>query len=201
MSISVSLQSTSLNKDFLNMGGHHLILGKIPDFITGEIIDDSLDERYRQQIAQGLVNQKGYSKEDIISRQKIFISAGKNQASIFLDFQVAVDNLIGVVIKYGPGSIVTRRRPALSFSRIVRPYQVPIVVVTNGQEAEILDGCTGKIISLGIENIPTKSTLKEIVSSNALTYITKKRFEMESRILYAYEVDGSCPCDDTICRI
>lgn len=183
------------------MNGHHLILGKIPDFITGETIDDTLDERYRQQIAQLLVEQKGYSKKDIISRQRIVIAAGEKRASIPLDFQVSVDNLIGMVIKYGPGSIVTRRRPAISFSRIVCPYQVPIVVVTNGQDAEILAGCSGKIISLGFQTIPSRSTLKEILSSNALICITKKQFEMESRILYAYEVDGSCPCDDTICRI
>jgi hypothetical protein len=183
------------------MGGHHLILGKIPDFITGETVDDTLDERYRQQIAQLLVNQKGFSKKDIIARQKIVVAAGENQASIPLDFQVSVDNLIGIVIKYGPGSIVTRRRPALSFSRIVRPYQVPIVVVTNGINAEIIKGRSGKIISLGLENIPSKSALKEILFSNSLSLISKKQFEMESRILYAYEVDGSCPCDDTICRL
>ena len=31
--------------------------------------------------------------------------------------------------------------------------------------------------------------------------ISANRVEMESRIVYAYEVDGSCPCDDTICRL
>ena len=30
------------------MGGHHLILGKLSDLLTGEVLDDTLDERYRQ---------------------------------------------------------------------------------------------------------------------------------------------------------
>ncbi|MCK7466807.1 MAG: hypothetical protein MZU91_00755 [Desulfosudis oleivorans] len=42
------------------MAGHHLILGKLTDFLTGEILDDTLDERYRQKIARWLVEQKGY---------------------------------------------------------------------------------------------------------------------------------------------
>ena len=35
------------------MAGHHLILGKLADFLTGDILDDTLDERYRQAIAEG----------------------------------------------------------------------------------------------------------------------------------------------------
>ena len=31
--------------------------------------------------------------------------------------------------------------------------------------------------------------------------IAAERAEMESRIIYAFEVDGSCPCDDSICRL
>jgi hypothetical protein len=183
------------------MEGHHLILGKLVDCITGEILNDTLDERYRQQLAHLLVEKKGYLKTDITSRQGILISAGQNRARLPLDFQVMVSSVIGMIIKFGPGSIVTRRRPALALSRVSAPYQIPVVVVTNGQTAEILDGGSGKIIFHGLDAIPTKTRLKEIVAGFNLVTISKKRFEMESRILYAFEIDGSCPCDDTICRL
>ncbi|MCK7503858.1 MAG: hypothetical protein MZV70_06955 [Desulfobacterales bacterium] len=48
-----------------SMGGHHLILGKLTDFLTGEVLDDTLDERYRQKIARWLVEQKGYDLPEI----------------------------------------------------------------------------------------------------------------------------------------
>jgi hypothetical protein len=89
----------------------------------------------------------------------------------------------------------------LSISRISAPHQIPVVVVTNGKTADILDGGTGKIISHGLENIPPKDHLKQIVADTKLLTITKKQFELESRILYAYEIDGACPCDDTICKL
>lgn len=183
------------------MTGHHLILGKLVDFITGETLDDTLDERYRQALAHLLVEQKGYFKTDIRPRNNIMVSAGRNRAYLPLDFQVAVSSVMGMIIKYGPGSIVTRHRPALALSRVVAPYQIPVVVVTNGRTADILDGGSGKILSHGLETLPPMTRLKEIVSKTPLLPISKKRFDLESRILYAYEIDGACPCDDTVCRL
>jgi hypothetical protein len=83
----------------------------------------------------------------------------------------------------------------------VAPYQVPIAVVTNGEDADILEGATGKIISSGLESIPVQAALVQRAEKTDFDPISTKQAEMESRILYAFEVDGSCPCDDTICRL
>ena len=183
------------------MEGHHLILGKTTDYITGEIIEDTHDERYRQNIARFLVNEKSYNKSDIKPRHKLLVRAGEKKAIIMADFLITLQNRILMIIKYGPGSIITRHRPALSASRLVAPYQVPVVVVTNGVDADILDGPTGKVISSGLDAIPPKQELLKLSGKIVFGEIPENRAEAESRILYAYEVDGSCPCDDTICRI
>ena len=60
------------------MGGHHLILGEICDFITGEIVEDSHDERYRQKIARFLVADKGYAKTDIQPRNLLSVASGRD---------------------------------------------------------------------------------------------------------------------------
>ena len=146
------------------MDGHHLILGELVDHITGEIINDTHDERYRQKIARLLINRKEYFRSDIKPRQELLVKAGDNRAIIKIDFLIHVSNRIGMVIKYGPGSIVTRRRSVLAASRLVTLYQVPIAVVTNGEDAEILDGFSGNVISRGLGSIPSKSQLTDIVS-------------------------------------
>lgn len=183
------------------MDGHHLILGKTTDYITGEVIEDTHDERYRQNIARLLVNEKSYNKSDIKPHHELLIRAGEKKAIIRVDFLISTENRILMIIKYGPGSIITRHRPALSASRLVAPYQVPVVVVTNGVDADILDGSTGKIISSGFDAIPKKPELLKLSEKFVFSEIPENRAEAESRILYVYEVDGSCPCDDTICRI
>ena len=62
------------------MQGHHLILGELVDFISGEILVDTHDERHRQKLARLLVNQKGFLKKEIRPRLDLLVSAGKKSA-------------------------------------------------------------------------------------------------------------------------
>ena len=183
------------------MAGHHLILGERIDFITGETIIDTHDERYRQKIARLLINYKGYQKKDIKPRQDLLVQAGSKRAIIKIDFLVKFSSKVCMIIKFGPGSIVTRRRPLLAASRILAPYQIPIAVVTNGENAEILEGASGRVISRGLETIPSRQQLIEIAHVDLFNRISAERMEKESRILYCYEVDGSCPCDENVCKL
>ncbi|MFC1811071.1 type I restriction enzyme HsdR N-terminal domain-containing protein [Thermodesulfobacteriota bacterium] len=181
--------------------GHHLILGELIDFITGETLEDTHDERYRQKIARLLVKHKGYDKTDIKPRCDLIASAGEKQAIVKIDFSVNLSGKICMIIKYGPGSLVTRHRPALAASRLLAPYQIPVVVVTNGEDADIIEGSSGKLLSKGLDSIPSKPQLINRIANEQFGPITGKQAEWESRIFYAFEVDGSCPCDDTVCRL
>jgi hypothetical protein len=174
-------------------------MGNLDDFITGETLKDTHDERYRQRMARLLVNRKGYVKSDIVPRKNLIVQAGDNRAAIKIDFLVYLSGRTCMIINFGPGSIVTRRRSLLAVSRILEPYQIPVVVVTNGEDAEILDGSSGDVISWGLDTLPSKSQLKEIAAGNNFKPIAADRAEMESRIAYCYEGDGSCPCDEDIC--
>jgi len=183
------------------MNGHHLILGELDDLITGEIIKDTHDERYRQKIAGLLVDRKGYLKSDIQPRQSLLVQAGDNRAIIKIDFIISLSDRQCMLIKYGPGSLVTRHRPALAAARLAAPYQIPVAVVTNGEDAEILAGTSAKVLARGLDGIPSKSELHEMADRFGFHPIPAARAAMESRILYCYEIDDSCPCDEDICRI
>ena len=183
------------------MSGHQLILGELVDFITGKTLKDTHDERYRQKIARLLVNQKGYLKADIETRKELRVEADAKKAILKIDFVITLADRICMVIKYGPGSLVTRRRSALAVSRLIAPEQVPIAVITNGEDAEIINGTTGEIIAQGLDSIPAKPELETLSAAEASMAISDKQAEMEQRILYCYEVDDSCECDDDVCRL
>jgi len=142
------------------------------------------------------VEHKGYLKKEIEPGRKLFITAANKKAVLNIDYTIKLAGKICTILKYGPGSLVTRRRPALAASRLVAPYQVPVVVVTNGEDADILDGATGKVISMGLESIPDKAELIDKIAKIHFDPISHKQAEMESKIIYAFEVDGSCMCDD-----
>ena len=174
------------------MKSGHLKLGELVDFITGETIEDTHDERYRQKLARLLVEKKGYNKNEIKSSLELPVSAGANKAVVKIDFLITLSDKICMVIKYSPGSLVTRHRPVLAASRLVAPYQVPIAVITNGEDADVLDGYTNEVISTGFESIPDKQQLTKRVADIHFEPISSRRAEMESRIIYAFEIDGSC---------
>ncbi|VEN73908.1 conserved hypothetical protein [Candidatus Desulfarcum epimagneticum] len=182
-------------------GGHHLILGELTDILTGETIPDTHDERYRQKIASILLRQKGYSKDDIRSRREIMVAAGEKRAILKVDFEIFSGEKTLMVIQYGPGSLLTRRRPALALARLAARGEVPVVVVTNGEDAEILDGQTGEASARGPGAIPSRRALFEKWEDRPLASLDETRLDLEGRIAYAYEVDGACPCDDSICRL
>lgn len=183
------------------MTGHHLILGKLADVLTGETLDDTLDERYRQKIARRLVERGGYRPDEIEPRRELLLRADDRRAVIKVDFVVRLEGRAAMVIRFGPGSIVSRERPTLAVSRLIEAYQIPVAVITNGEDAEILDGGSGKVVGRGLEAIPAKADLAERVRNFAFPAISPEKALMESRIAYCYEVDGACPCDDTICRL
>jgi hypothetical protein len=184
-----------------NKQGHHLILGELVDFISGDTLEDTHDERYRQKLARLLVKQKGYPKNEIEARCELVVNAGEKRAMVKIEFAVNLFGKICMIIKYGPGSIVTRHRPALAASRLAASYQIPVVVVTNGEDADILEGSSGRVISRGVASIPSRIELMSRVENVQFKRISEERAEWESRIFYAFEVDGSCPCDDTVCRL
>lgn len=183
------------------MDGHHLILGELDDFVTGEILKDTHDERYRQSIARFLVEKKGYRKKDILPRQALRVTAGEKCAVVKIDFSIVADDRVCMIIRYAPGSLVTRHRPSLAVSRTLKPYQIPVVVVTNGIEADIIDGRSAKVTARGLEGIPSRHELLAKIQAHEFVEIPTSRAEKESRIIFAFDVDDVCPCDDTICRI
>ena len=117
-----------------------------------------------------------------------------------VDFVVTVDGTAFMVIRYGPGSIVTRERPALAAARILTQYLVPCTVVTNGEDAEILDTRTGEVVGTGIDSIPDKTTARQQLSQIKLQHLSPERSDTEKRILSAYDwLEHSLECDDDWC--
>ena len=183
------------------MNGHHLILGQITDYISGKILDDTLDERHRQQIGRLLIEQKLYERTSITSRHELQVQADGKCALLLITYLIRLAGRIAMLIQYGPGSLVTRHRPALAMGRLVADYQVPVIVVTNGENANILAGESGTPIANGLVHIPNRHQLVDIIKDHTWPTVTPGRALMESRILMAYEVDGRCPCDDSVCAL
>jgi hypothetical protein len=175
---------------------HHLVMGELIDFLSGKIMPDTHDERYRQKLARHLVNTLGYEKKDIQQNREVVIQTNGRTAKLCVDFLVFRAGQGIMMIKYNPGSLVTRRLSNLALSRIIFPYQVPVVVTTNGEDAEVINGASGKVTGTGLSAIPSSESRQINSLPDHFSSVGRDLFEKASKIAYACEIDGSCSMDN-----
>lgn len=180
---------------------HHLVMGELNDFLTGETLPDTHDERYRQKLARFLVETLGYEKTDIESNRALIIRAGERSARLKVDFLVSRNDTAVIMIKYAPGSLVTRRLSNIALSRIIFPYQIPVVVTTNGEDAEVICGTTGGVKGEGLSAIPGIKDPWITSLPESPVPVSSKLADKASRISFACWIDGACPCDSDVCTI
>jgi hypothetical protein len=177
---------------------HHFIYGTCSDYVTGEVIVDTDDERYRQELARLFVEEKGYQKTDLEPRLKIETLFSSNFVVSKIDLVVSLRQKRLFVVRYGPGSLVTRERPALAAARVIdQGYVIPDSIVTNGEDAELLDTRSGKVLATGMEGIPDKSDGLRLLTTAVFTTLPAGQREMELRILNAFDKEACCvggPC-------
>jgi len=169
---------------------------RIIDFITGQLFIDTDDERIRQTIERLLTEENGYSKKDIEVDREFEIVIGEEINRSKVDLIVSVEEKIFMIIKCARGSLVSREREVLSCARIFDTYQIPFAVVTNGEDAEILETSSGEVIGLGLEAIPSRYQAIEAIRSIEFKGLPKERIEKEKRIFLAFDA-FKCPpeCD------
>lgn len=182
------------------MGKHHLVMGELTDYITGETRVDTHDERARQTIARLLVDEKGFDRKDIDTGTILPLTVDGDTGTVRVDFIVRVDGQAVMAVVYGPGAIVSRQRPTLAAARLVAPEIIPFAVISNGQEAHVMDSHTGKVIAEGLDNIFSKTELLAKMDRLAFGLLSETRAEKERRILFCMEVLSERECDAYTCN-
>ena len=160
----------------------------ITDFITGEMVPDIGAEANRQDVERFLVNEKGFSKEDIEVDVDIEFSVVGESYKSQVDLVVCVDGTRYMAIKCAAGSLGSREREIIAASRLLESHQIPISVVSDGKTAIVLDTASGKKLGEGLNAVPSKDDLKEKSNSSELIPLPAERLEKEKLIFRSYDV-------------
>ncbi len=161
---------------------------KVPCFLTGRLVLDTDRERIRQKLAKHLVHELGYRIEDFILDRGIPVEFnGKRQVSI-IDLLVVIDGRSLMVLRFGPGSVITRESGTISAARLVEPdYIVPWAVQANLFDASFIDVVKKKAVGYGWEAIPSRSDLMGLCSTWPPPVLPPERIPFEERILFSYD--------------
>lgn len=177
--------------------GHHMVYGVLSDYLTGEELPDTDDERYRQQIARMMVEERGFIKDELEPRLFIETIINKQYVKSTIDLTISLDGRRVMILRYAPGSLVTRERAAVAAARMLQPeFRIPLAVVTNSRDAELLDTLTGEVLATGMEGIPSKAQLKEMLQSlHFKPFDDPSRRDRELRILNTFDLEVCCRGD------
>lgn len=168
----------------------------VQDFLTGRKLPFSDDEYIRQATERLLVQDKGYSAEMIEVNHSFVVHLKEQRGEGRVDLLVRHQGRPFMAIKCIRGSLVTREREALAASRLACDIQIPLTVITNGEDAEVLDTLTGQVLGKRLEAIPDLAQAR--VKARGLKYVPlpEKKREREGRIFCAYltfQCPAKCP--------
>lgn len=171
--------------------GHHLVYGTLKDYLTGEELPDTDDERFRQRLARLLLEEKCFAKPELEPRLTIETLFNSIFVRSIIDLTVSVGRQRCFVLRYGPGSLVTREKSAIAAARALDEHCcIPLAIVTNGQDAELLETKSGKVLAVGMEAVPSQAQAAKLLKKHPprppLTGLERER---NLRVLNAFDLE------------
>jgi hypothetical protein len=162
----------------------------VKDYLTGKQIADVGAEANRQAVERFLVETKGYQAGAIIVDAPLeFKVAGATYRSR-IDLLVMAGQPLRpfMAIKCAAGSLGSREREIVSAARIYdTSCQIPLAVVSDGQNATVLDTVSGKKIAEGMTAIPDHQTANHQIYQSAPVPYPMERMEREKLIFRSYD--------------
>ena len=161
----------------------------ITDFVTGKEIPNVGAEENRQMVARFLVNEKGFSKEDIEVDVDIEMTVGGEPYRSQIDLVVSVDGGTTrfMAIKCAAASLGSREREIIAAARLLAENQLPVSVVSDGKTAIVLDTVSGRKLGEGLPAILSKAEAREKLKTVKPAPFPKDKREREKLIFRSYD--------------
>lgn len=159
----------------------------LTDFVTGKEVPNIGAEENRQAVEHFLVETKGYGKDDIEVDADLIFTIGDEEIRSNVDLVVRVHGKRFMVLRCVPGSLGSRQREALAAARLLDAYQIPLSVVSDGKDAELLDTVTGELLDQGMDAIPSKEEAIELMKGLQVQPFPEVKVERERIIFRSYD--------------
>ncbi len=161
----------------------------IRDFISGKTIPLIGAEENRQNLAQYLVEKKGFDKGDIRLDMPLQFQIGEDTVTSNLDLVIILNCSPAVVLRCVAGSLGAAQREALAAARLVSDGPARMAVVSDGKDAIVMDVATGKITGKSLQDIPAKDEALKILEDRAPDKPDEKRLQKERLIFRTFDSD------------
>lgn len=168
------------------------------DLITGLPLPQREDEPVRQA-AEALLLELGHAKDDVTVEAQGQVNWEGGCLAVRADLLVSWRGRPALLMRCVRGSLVSREREAVAAARLLAQPWVPLALVYNGQQAELLEVTSGKVIASGDAGgvVPGPAELARRLGEMEPHAPTPKETAQAARVYSAYSFI-SCPGQCTV---
>jgi len=164
----------------------------IIDYATGMELSLIGPEENRQRFERALVEEKGYSRQEIRVNETIRVMFKDQPYVSTLDLVVLCRETPVMAVKCIAGSLGSYEREILAGARLVYDHQIPFSVSTDGKDALVRIAATGrehKKGSRGLDAVPSRGEAEEILDTVKPGKFPEEKREREMLIFRTYNME------------
>ncbi|MEF2229358.1 MAG: type I restriction enzyme HsdR N-terminal domain-containing protein [Pseudodesulfovibrio sp.] len=169
--------------------------GTLRDYLTGEEIDETTFEEFRQMLARLLIEELGYPRERIRAKVPIKYAVEGEEFERPIDYVVYDENDRPIfIVLFCAGDVSTFERETVCAGRLIEGGPVPFALITDTMEALLLDVCTGEVVARGMRAVPDWGRLNAMAAEAVIKPLAGEQREKQIRVFHTYcgFVYGAC---------
>lgn len=161
--------------------------GTLRDYLSGEEIDETTFEEFRQLLARLLVEEKGYPKDRLKAKVPLKYCVEGEEFERPIDFVLYDEQGRPVfLVLFCAGEVATFERETVCAARLIEGGPVPYALVTDTMDATLLDVRTGEEVARSMDAVPDYERLMRMVSEAKITPLTAEQRERQTRVFHTY---------------
>jgi len=173
----------------------------IRDYLTGEEIEETSYEEFRQALARLFVEERGYPRKRLTAKAGVCFPVDGQDYTRMVDLSVSDETgapvMLALFCSGEPGSYA---REAVAACRLFANGPAPLALVTDTKEAILIAACSGETLARGMRGIPHFDDLLRIAGEHPCPPLGEDAIEKERRILFTYSEFLQNGCCHAFCR-
>lgn len=158
----------------------------IVDLATGRLLPYHDDEYIRQAAEKLLIKERDWPRQRIGVEYRRSLKVGGRPFEVRADLVLMAENAPALVMRTTRGSLVSREKETIAAARLLHDPIVPLSLVFNGDDAELLDSKTGKVIATGLDAVPSPERLAELSAEIPPHHASQDEIEKAAKVYSAF---------------
>ncbi|KMY65642.1 hypothetical protein AAU61_20905 [Desulfocarbo indianensis] len=158
----------------------------IIDLVTGRLLPYHDDEYIRQAAEKLLLEDRGWPRERLGVEYRRTLTVCCEPFEVRADLVLMAGGAPALVMRASRGSLVSREKETIAAARLIHDPIVPFCLVYNGEDAELIEAKSGKVLASGLTAVPGPQRLQELLDATPPHHASQDEIEKAAKVYSAF---------------